>query len=327
MLNAPASLYHLQTFHAVATERSLARAAARRQLPEAVVHGHLRALERHYGTPLIAVRHRRVYLTDAGATLYEYAERLFSLLDDAERVVSASAELADGQLALWATSTIANYLLPPVLASFTRAYPGVRVAVSVGTSTQTLAHVLAQEVPFGLVAVPVSQPELVVQPFATDEMVLITLPEHPWAGAAALRLDALDGAPFLRREAGSATRSLVDSRLASVGVSVATAMELGSSEALKQAVLADVGVAWVPRLTVLRELAAGTLVAVPVPDIDLRRPLSIVALRDAPLTAAANELFRLLHVVNPLGPEAADESSLPGDPPTGGLSFAQRPTM
>jgi DNA-binding transcriptional LysR family regulator len=315
MLNAPASLYHLQTFHAVATERSFARAAERLQLADTVVSGHIRALERHYGTPLIAVRHRRVYLTDEGARLYEYAERVFDLLRDAESVVAARQGLASGPLPLGASTTIANHLLPPVLGCFARAHPDVRVTVAIGTSAQTVARVLAGEVAFGLVAVPVSQPELEVRPFATDEMVLIVLPEHPWAGETALRRDVLAGAPFLRREPGSATRALVDSRLASKGVAVATAMELGSTEALKQAVLADVGVAWVPRLTVLRELAAGTLVAVPVPGVDLRRPLSIIAPRGAPLTPVADELLRLLHLANPLGPDSIDDGGVVGEPP------------
>src|SRR3954468_22288278 len=136
MLNAPASLYHLQTFHAVATERSLARAADRLHLPESVVSGHLHALERHYGIPLIAVRHRRVYLTDEGATLYEYAERVFSVLEDAEGVAADADGRADAQLALGASSTIAHHLLPPVLSRFARAHPQVRVAVSIGTSAQ-----------------------------------------------------------------------------------------------------------------------------------------------------------------------------------------------
>jgi len=270
-------------------------------------------LERHYGTPLFAVRHRRVYLTDEGAELYEYAERVFHLLDNAEQIAATTDAPAPGRLVLGASTTIANHLLPPVLGCFARAHPDVRVAVAVGTSAQTIACVQAGEVPFGLVAVPVSHADLAVQPFATDEMVLIVLPEHPWASETALPLEALHGAPFLRREPGSATRALVDSRLARVGVTVATAMELGSTEALKEAVLADAGVAWVPRLTVLRELAAGALVAVPVPGVDLRRPLSVIAPHGARLAPIADTLLQLLRVANPLGPDAAVPDLAPDD--------------
>jgi DNA-binding transcriptional LysR family regulator len=306
MQNAPASLYHLQTFHAVATERSVARAAARLQLTENAVSGHIRALERHYSTPLFAVRHRRVYLTDEGAALYEETERMFGPWPGVDGPAAARQVAVHGPLAIGASSTIANHLLPAVLGCFAQAHPDVRVNVAIGTSRETVDRVRGGEVPFGLVAVPVDEPAVDARPFATDEMVLVVLPEHPWASETALRLDVLRGAPFLRREIGSATRALVDARLAAVGVSVATAMELGSTEALKQAVLADVGVAWVPRLAVLRELATGALVGVRVPGVDLHRPLSVIVPRGAPLPPLADELLRLVQLVNPLNPDALD---------------------
>jgi DNA-binding transcriptional LysR family regulator len=324
MLDAPPSLYHLQTFHVVAIERSFARAAERLDLPETVVSGHLQALERHYGTSLVAVRHRRVYLTNEGAALYEYAERVFGVLEAAKGIAAATPMRADEHLVLGASSTIAHHLLPPVLSRFTRAHPGTRVTVSIGTSAQTIAQVLAGAVPFGLVAVPVAEPDLDAQSFATDEVVLVTLPEHPWADEAALRLDVLDGAPFIRREPGSATRALVDSRLAGVGVSVATAVELGSTEALKQAVLADVGVAWIPRLAVLRELAVGILVAVPVPGVDLHRPISLVTRRGASLSPVDDDLLRLLYVANPLDSDALGGTHSTDHSPRNGLSPAER---
>ena len=302
MQNAAPSLYHLRTFHAVAVERSYARAAERLHLSEAAVGGHIRSLERHYGTPLVALRHRRVYLTAEGAALYEDAERLLSLLPETNGTTAKAPEC--GALALGASSTIANHLLPPVLGCFAQAHPDVHVTVAVGTSGQTLARVQAGEASVGLVAVPVSHTNLDVRPFATDEMVLTVLPEHPWAAESALRLDVLQGAPFLRREIGSATRALIDARLAAVGVTTATAMELGSTEALKQAVLSDVGVAWLPRLAVLRELVAGALVAVPVPGVDLQRPLSVIVRHGATLPPLAEELLRLVRLANPLSADA-----------------------
>src|ERR687883_391583 len=110
MVTAPASLYHLRTFHVVATERSFTRAAERLQLSQSAVSGHIRALERHSGPPLFVVPHRRVYLTDEGAALYEYTERVFNLLRDADRAVAATQGLERGELAFGASTTIGNYL-------------------------------------------------------------------------------------------------------------------------------------------------------------------------------------------------------------------------
>ncbi|HLH21261.1 MAG TPA: LysR family transcriptional regulator [Chloroflexota bacterium] len=301
-----ADLYRLQTFHAVATERSFTRAGRRLHLSQPAVSAHVRALERHFGARLFAVRHRRVYLTAEGEALYAYSERVFNLLAEAERAVAATHGLERGRLVGGASTTVGNYLLPPVLVQFARAYPAVQVGIVVGTTAEIVARVLADEVAFGLVEATVGHPDLDAQPFATDEMVLIVPPGHPWAGAEALSLDALRGTAVLRREAGSGTQAFVDTMLERAGVTLATAMALGSTESLKQAVLAGGGVAWVPRLTVRRELRSGALAAVPVPALDLRRDLLAVMPRGAQPGPAIAELLRLLRAADVLpGPPTA----------------------
>jgi LysR family transcriptional regulator, transcriptional activator of the cysJI operon len=294
MLQPLASLYRLQTFHRVAAERSFTRAARQLHLSQPAVSAHVRALERHFGARLFAVRHRRVYLTAEGEALFAYSERVFNLLREAERAVAATQGLERGQLQVGASATIGIYLLPPVLVQFARLHPAVRVEVSVGTTAEVVARVLADEVPVGFVEAGVSHPDLDVQTFATDEMVLIVPAGHAWATAGVVSIDVLRETAILRRERSSGTQAFVDVMLERAGATPDTAMALGSSEALKQAVIAGGGVAWVPRLTVTRELSDGTLVLVRVPGLDLQRELLIVTPRGAPLAPAAVELLRLL---------------------------------
>jgi DNA-binding transcriptional LysR family regulator len=244
MPEPPASLYRLQTFHSVATERSFTRAARRLHLSQPAVSAHIRALERHFGAPLFAVRHRRVYLTAEGEALFTYSERVFNLLREAERAVAATHGLERGRLHVGASTTIGNYLLPPALVQFARLHPAVQVEVTVGTSADIVARVLADEVPIGFVEAGVNHPDLDVQTFATDEMVLVVPPGHAWAQAGAVSIEALRGTAILRREPGSGTQAFVDGMLERAGAILDTAMVLGSTEALKQAVLAG-GVAWV----------------------------------------------------------------------------------
>jgi DNA-binding transcriptional LysR family regulator len=290
-MEATAALYHLRTFHLVASERSFTRAARRLHLSQPAVSGHIRALERRLGARLFQVRHRRVFLTDAGEALFAYTERVFHLLHEAERAVAATQGLRRGRLHLGASTTIGHYLLPPVLARFAAEHPAVQVEVAIGTTAEIVARVRADELPCGLVEAAVGHADLVARPFATDDMVLIVPPDHPWAQRPALPLAALRDTAILRREAGSGTQAFVDQALARAGVLLATAMVLGSTEALKQAVLAGGGVAWVPRMTVWRELRAGELVAVPVPELDLRRPLWALHPRGAAPSALAEALL------------------------------------
>lgn len=309
MVEPLANLYRLQTFHAVATERSFTRAARHLHLSQPAVSAHIRSLERHYGARLFAVRHRRVYLTAEGEAQFAYSERVFNLLREAERAVAATQGLERGRLHVGASATIGIYLLPPVLVEFGRSHPAVQIEVAIGTTAEIVARVLADEVPLGLVEAVVNHPDLAVRPFATDEMVLIVPPEHPWVRAGPLPVDALQGSAILRREPGSGTQAFVDTLLERAGARLETAMVLGSTEALKQAVLAGGGVAWVPRITVLREVSAGTLAVVPVPALDLQRDLSVIHPRGAPLAPAAEALLRLFPVVVGSGLGAAADNT------------------
>jgi DNA-binding transcriptional LysR family regulator len=198
-------------------------------------------LERHFGARLFTVRQRRVNLTAEGEALFAYTERVFNLLRKAERAGAATRGLERGELKLGASRTIGIYLLRPVLVRFAAQYPVVGVAVSIGTTADVVARVLADEMPFGLVEAAVHHPELDVRPFATDEMVLIVPPEHSWTQGAALPVEALRGTVILRRDPGSGTRAFVDGTLERAGLTPETATMLGRAEALKQAILAGGG--------------------------------------------------------------------------------------
>ncbi|SRR5579884_3938185 len=293
-MSAPPSLYYLRTFHAVAAERSFTRAARALHLSQPAVSAHVRALEHYYRGALFAVRHRRVYLTAEGEALFAYTERIFNLLREADQAVAATQAAERGQLALGASATIGIYLLPPVLQRFTRDHPGVRVELAIGTTAEVVARVLAEEVPLGLVEAPVTAAGLDLQPIGADEMVLIAPIGHPWAGRAPVDLDDLRGTPLLRREATSATQAYVDLLLEQAGVTMPTAMLLGDTEALKQAVLAGSGVAWVPRPTVAREIAVGHLVAVQVPGLTIQRTLWRIVPQGLRLPPATEAFARVL---------------------------------
>jgi DNA-binding transcriptional LysR family regulator len=301
-----ASLEYLRTFHTVAMLGGVTRAAAALHLSQPAVSGRLRALERHYGAPLMEVRHRRTRLTAEGEALLAYTTRVFNLLGEADRAVRAARDAERGHLAVGASTTIGIYLLPAVLGSFARAHPGVEVSLAVGTSAEVRDRVLRDEVPFGLVEAPVPHEDLEALPFAADEVVLVVPPDHPWARAGQVDTLALSGTRALRREAGSGTRAFVDAALTRAGVTVDTAMELGSTEALKQAVMAGMGVAWISRMTVRREAAAGALAVVETPAIDLSRRLWRIAPHGARLPPTAQAFLTLLDALTPHSPSEED---------------------
>jgi DNA-binding transcriptional LysR family regulator len=179
--------------------------------------------------------------------------------------------------------------------------------MSVARSEDIVAQVLANRIPFGLVEAVVSHHEGVeVRPFATDQMVLIAPPDHPWTLAGHVSRVQLKGVAILRREAGSGLRILLDRLLEDAGLRLDTAMELGTTEAIIAAVRTGVGLAWVPRITVARDAELGQLGIVEVPGLDLRRMLSVVTLQGVPSSGVAKAFLQMLPLTEP---RPAHESS------------------
>jgi DNA-binding transcriptional LysR family regulator len=288
------SLYYLRTFHTVATERSFTGAGRALNLSQPAVSAHIRTLERYYRGSLFETRNRRVHLTAVGEALFVYTRRVFNLLEEASLEVSATLRGKRGALRLGASTTLGVYLLPSVLSDFVATHADVEVDVHIGTSADVIGWVLSDDVPFGLVEAPVNHRDLQVQPVSEDEMVLIAAPGHPLTRHGELDALQLAEVPILRRETGSGTQALVDSALERAGVSPPTLMNLGSTEALKQAVLARIGVAWVPRVCVLRELGTGELVRVTVSAVSIRRTHSLVRWKGSRLAPVAETFVDLV---------------------------------
>lgn len=287
-------LYYLRTFYAVARERSFTRGGRRLHLSQPAVSAQIRALERHYGGRLFEVRHRRVELTAEGEALLPYAERVLGLLREAEDVVGATRGLRCGRLVVAASSTIGNYLLPPVLAAFAARHPGILVELLVATTGDVADHVAAERVPFGLVEAPVERVDVVARPFGGDDIVLIAHPADPWARRGRIELDELARVTLLLREPGSRTRGLIERAAEAIGLALHPGLVLGSTEALKEGVRAGLGVAWVPRVTAAHEIASGELAAVDVPGLAIRRTHAVLTSPGRPPSGAARAFLDLL---------------------------------
>ncbi len=286
----PPVLYYLHTFDVVAHERSFTRAARRLDLSQPAVSAHIRALEHYYAVKLFEVRQRRTHLTAAGEALFDYTTRVFHLLDEANQVLEATRSGQHGVLRFGASTMLGNYLLPIVLGGFARAHPRVRFDVAIGTSGDVLAWVKAERIQFGFVEAPLQDADVQLDPIGQDELLLTLASTHQLARHTHLSPSSLMRYPILRREATSGTQQLVDTELARAGATSPTQLVLGSTEALKQAVLQGIGLAWLPRLAILHELSRGELTAIPVDGLAICRTLSLIRMRGAHLSDAAEAL-------------------------------------
>jgi DNA-binding transcriptional LysR family regulator len=273
------NLNHLRVFAAVAKERSVTKAARSLKISQPAVSKQLAEFEQTLGTSLVDRLPKGVRLTEVGERLFGYAQTIFATESAAESELAALLGLAKGRLSIGASTTIGSYLLPNLLGEFHRRYPAIQLELEIGNSSTIQTSVLNNDLDIGFTEGFVSSERLEVEVFAQDEMVLIVAPGHPFVSQPCVYLQDLKLVPMLMREQGSGSRDIVTAALEQKGIHIDAAMSLGSTEALKNAVAAHLGVAIVSRLTIEQELKAGRLIAVEIENFSMHRALHLLRLR------------------------------------------------
>jgi DNA-binding transcriptional LysR family regulator len=217
-----------------------------------------------------------VRLTATGEVLRPLAERALAIAQDSDDVIAGIAGLTRGRIRCAASTTIAGYVLPAVLARFARDKPGVEVDVRVGNTSYVAAAVERGQAAWGLVEGPVDPGHFDVTRFRHDELILIVPIAHPWAAARCIDPAALAGAPFVAREPGSGTSAIYETALAAHGVRVRPRIRLAHSRGIVAAVADGAGVAIVSALVASPLIDAGRLVRVEITGVDLARPFNII---------------------------------------------------
>lgn len=229
----------LRAFHRVAEEGGFTRAAAALNVTQPTLSGQVKALEESYGVKLFERRGRGVEPTDLGAALHEVTRRLFDLESEAERLLAAARGLRRGKLRVGAD---APYHVIPLLAAFNRRYPGIELAFSFGNSEHVLQELYARRSDIAVLPDIPENRRLHAQAFHRERIVLFVDRGHPWSRRRAVKLADLKGQRLVLREPGSTTRALFERALNKRGITPAGVLEVGSREAVREAVAAGLGV-------------------------------------------------------------------------------------
>lgn len=293
------NLNHLAIFHAVAACSSVSGGAQRLHISQSAVSKQLGEFERALGVTLFDRLPRGVRLTDAGQLLLGYANRLFAIETEAERALVDLKQLARGRLTIGASRTIGSYLLPPLLAKFRERHPAVELTLLVENTHVIERKLIAGEIDIGFTEGLVSSELLDYEVFARDELVLIAAPKHPAVARAPLSPGDLAELPLLMHETGSGTRAVTERALADKKLQVRPAMTLASGTAIKLVAAAGGGLAFLSRHTASAELKSGRLVAVPVKNLRIERPLYLVRLRHSAPGPTLKALLDILHEAQP----------------------------
>jgi DNA-binding transcriptional LysR family regulator len=272
-------LPYLETFSKAAELSNFTGAAKALRLTQASVSQRVQALETTLGTPLFKRQGGRVLLTEAGQKLYDYAQRILDLHRQARREITGQDAPVGGELALAASSIPGEHLLPALLSAFGQTHAHIRVRATVSDSMGVMAQVERGEVSLGLVGRKVDKAHLEFRYLASDRMVLVVPPDHALSKRKKVSVKQLPRYPLVLREVGSGLRHCFEKSMEKAGLSLAdlrVALELGSNEAIKEAVLRGVGISILSTYAVQKELKTGELHALEVNDLHCDRDMFIV---------------------------------------------------
>lgn len=268
------NLHLLRLFTTVVRTANFSRAAEVLHISQPAISKGVRDFELQVGCRLLDRTPKGVRPTREGLALFRHAETLFAAERAAEDELLSMRNLDHGSLRVGASTTIATYMIPEYLGAFHRTHPGIELHL-VSANTRDIAELMvAHEIEVALVEGPVEDDNVVSEPWRADVMGLITGPLHRFAtNGGPIDVNSLADELLIVREPGSGTREVLASTLAEHGVEPKRTLEIGSTEAIKQAVASGIGVAIVSTSTIGDQLALGKLKVIPIRHVHIERTL------------------------------------------------------
>ena len=296
------NFHQLRIFYTVARCKSFSRAAEALTISQPAVSIQVHELEKALGIDLFHRRARGLPLTEVGETVYDYAHRIFSLSSEMQEAIQDIQGLKTGHLTLGASTTPGEYILPVAIGRFRRQYPAIRVELKISNTRTIVNQVLQRELDLGMIGSrPVNGGEdLEMSTYVTDEIVLVTGPDHPLAKRRRVPLAEVMEEGLVTREEGSATRQTAEDCFAHLGMQPRISIELGSNQAVKLAAHAGLGVGIISRYGIGAEVKAGLLQVLEVDGWRCTRPLTLVYLKEKRLSPAQRAFLQLLQTDHPL---------------------------
>ncbi len=271
----------------------MSRAANEMHLTQPAVSMQVKQLEEQIGVPLLEQRGRRLYLTEAGQDLRGHAQRLAAQIVELQSAMDQYRGLERGILRIAVVST-ASYFLPPLIAAYSKRYPGVRISLQVANRESVLCCLSDHHTDIAITGEPPEGMDLDAQCFMDNPLVVIASPNHPLARLERVGLDDLRDERLVVREAGSGTRAATERHFAQHKVGYLLGCEFNSAEAIKQAVQSGLGLGVVSLQTIELELETRRLVVLPVDSFPIVRQWFVVHRCDKRMSAAVQAFRDLL---------------------------------
>ena len=288
-----ATLHQLKVFEATARHGSFTRAAEELYLTQPTVSIQVKQLTKAVGMPLFEQIGKKLYLTQAGEKLLTTCQEIFSGLEQFEMSVANLKGMKQGQLKL-AVITTAKYFVPRLLGPFCKRYPGIDISLKVTNHQQLQKSMAENEDDLYIISQTPSQPDLEVHPFLENPLIVLAPTSHPLARKKNVPIEMLNNEPFIMREEGSGTRTAVEELFNQRDVKVKVRLELGSNEAIKQAIAGGLGISVLSQHTIISEGTTGEFAILDVQGFPIERHWYVASLAGKQMSVVAETFMQFL---------------------------------
>ncbi|MEL6400653.1 MAG: LysR substrate-binding domain-containing protein [Cyanobacteria bacterium J06626_4] len=288
-----ATLHQLKVFEATARHGSFTRAAEELYLTQPTVSIQVKQLTKAVGLPLFEQIGKRLYLTQAGQQLLNTCQQVFEGLEQFEMAIADIKGMKQGQLRI-AVITTAKYFVPRLLGPFCQRFPGIDISLKVTNHQNIQERMANNDDDLYIISQTPDQPDLTVHPFLENPLVVIAPKNHPLVGKTNIPIQALNGEQFIMREPGSGTRQAVQSLFEEHDVEVKVRLELGSNEAIKQAIAGGLGISVLSVHTIISEGTTGEYAILDVENFPIERQWYAAHLAGKQLSVVADTFLKYL---------------------------------
>ncbi len=291
-------LWQLNIFCKVIELEGFSKAGKAVHLSQPTISSHIKDLENHFGCQLVDRLGKKAVPSKAGELLYTYARKLIALRDEAETAMNEFHGKIKGRLVVGGSTIPGGYILPQLIGAFTTDYPEVKISLIIGDTDQIIQDTLSGLLELGIVGAKPSDKNIGMEKLIEDEMRLIVTADHKWAGKKYIPLELMFKEPFIVREPGSGTLKSIRMSLTEKGhllEDLNIISEMGSTTAIIQGVKSKVGISILSTVAVAEELKAGTLKALAIKDLKLKRSFYLIRHKHrsaSPLCRAFNEFLK-----------------------------------
>lgn len=283
----------LKTFIAVAEKKSFSEAGKILFVTQPTITSQIKALEEELNTKLFERTTKKVAMTESAIILFKYAKEIIRLSDSAQKEILKIEDIIHGDLSMGCSLTIGEYILPMYLKKFKDLYPLIHMSVAISNSNKIVSNLKDQLIDVGLIETPIDDPQIIVEPFLADELILIAAPNYFTTNEREISINRLKNIPLIMREKGSGTRAVVETYLNQAGISIDelnVVMELGSTESIKATVESGLGVSIISKNAIIKEEQLQLLTAYQVQGLAFYRDFYI-AFRKEQILKSTTELF------------------------------------